>query len=986
MTVELIGAMLFFILTVFALIFSLTKSSHVEIESFPNRGRFFAGLILWTLSSMQAVFMSFPGYSAWFVPIVYPIMKVTFAITFLVGFFMVLTTVNAFPIHMDAVRREIAGRSDRIALLENIRRIASQPYPITELFTLTLKELGSFLVVKKGAVFLINPSNREMYLVAQIGLTQDEISRLERFAIGQDIISRAAAEQMPFISGDLAASDSATRRLILAGRDLTMSAAAMPLSSRDRSLGAMLVLSDKPYSFEKQERLILSSAAEAVAAEIESNRLIRDNQKLSSQLTSSANRLERLIGDINQLATEKEARNILNLACKAIVERYGVTAARVVQLNRGELQELVKYELNPTLTESSESYRIAIIDAIRRKKMVVLNQEAKNRDGNIFINRSTLLCPFNLWSQRDFALLIEAPGNGLPLNDVFLRDVEVWVSMLTVSQNISGLREAESLGQSAVKSLLNILHIEHKSPTTMIYRKFIDEAVRIVSATASVVVFIPDQQNGYRALDGYNVPSETMVGATFLPGEGPIGKTGATGKVLELNSPQEIENAWQDLEPANEDFIGRLFAERGVPTYQLNIPVTVLDTIAAIISVFDHGESSHPSRREKGLLLLAAQLLSIKLSMARMDEQVFETIIDGRLHQAGGILNRLNNDLATIIGRIQLLERQSDISGRTRYTAGEILKASENAAEMVQRLQEGFRTTELPTEQKSVSIRGYLDEILDRRLVTGNIYMFDDNKAVTLQADIDDNPEFSPSAQVLKDTLETALKKFVSLVDENQEVKIKSELRNGFFYLSLIRGNRDDFTTFDPASKDFGDPDVLPSEFVDDKTKLEISKQKGEVSFDRFGRRPTYLSFRFPESSDGVSEKMTAGDIGGQLTILAIDDQQMILDLLSGICNSLGINLTAVKDPRQGLDLFRRQSFDIVMVDLVMDGLSGWDVTKAVKQQSPNTPVILMTGWGVALTETEIRRAGVDFTLTKPFKIEQLTDIIAKARRKHALS
>ena len=164
---------------------------------------------------------------------------------------------------------------DRIALLENIRQIASQPYPVTELFALVLKELGSFLVLQKGAVFMINPSRREMFLVAQIGLNKEEMARLERFPMGRDLISQSASEQAPFISGDLASSDSASRKLILAGRELTLSAAALPLSSRDRSLGALLVLSDKPYRFENQDRMLLMAAAEAVAGVIESNRLSR---------------------------------------------------------------------------------------------------------------------------------------------------------------------------------------------------------------------------------------------------------------------------------------------------------------------------------------------------------------------------------------------------------------------------------------------------------------------------------------------------------------------------------------------------------------------------------------------------------------------------------------------------------------------------------------------------------------------------------------
>ena len=119
------------------------------------------------------------------------------------------------------------------------------------------------------------------------------------------------------------------------------------------------------------------------------------------------------------------------------------------------------------------------------------------------------------------------------------------------------------------------------------------------------------------------------------------------------------------------------------------------------------------------------------------------------------------------------------------------------------------------------------------------------------------------------------------------------------------------------------------------------------------------------------------------LRILAIDDQQMILDLLSGICQSLGHHLTAMLDPVAGMDKFRRENFDMVMVDLAMGEVSGWDVAREVKLYSPETPVIMITGWGMDLNPEEVRRAGVDFTLTKPFKIEQLTEIIQSARQKH---
>jgi DNA-binding NtrC family response regulator len=114
--------------------------------------------------------------------------------------------------------------------------------------------------------------------------------------------------------------------------------------------------------------------------------------------------------------------------------------------------------------------------------------------------------------------------------------------------------------------------------------------------------------------------------------------------------------------------------------------------------------------------------------------------------------------------------------------------------------------------------------------------------------------------------------------------------------------------------------------------------------------------------------------------MLAIDDQQMILDLLMGICQSVGIELTAVREPAEGVALFKRGHFDVVMVDLALGQVSGWDIAGEIKRHAPETPVILMTGWGMNIGPEDAARAGVDFTLSKPFRIEQLTDIILQAK------
>jgi len=983
MTIELAGAILFFVLAVFALLFTLTKSSHIDSDSFPNRGRFYAGLIIWVLAAIVAVFMSFPGYSEWFVPLIYPILKGVFLTLFIVGLFMVLTTVIAFPQHMNYFRREIDGRSDRLALLDNIRQIASQPYPITELFTLVLKELSSFMVLQKGAIFMINPSRREMYLAAQIGLDKDELSRLERFSIGRDIISQAAAEQTPFVSGDLAQSDSASRKLLLAGRELTMSAATLPLSSRDKSLGVLLVLCDKPYRFEKADRMLLMAAAEAVAGVVESNRLARDNQKLAAQLEDTTKRSDVFREGVGELAQAVDYRKLLLSGCRKLVARFGVLACRVVKIENGELIDIARHETEPNTAPGSQSYRIAVIDAIRRKKMVVLNQEAKGQSGETYISRSSLLCPFSLGVPGEYALLMEAPGNGLPLDNRSLLEIETAVNLIIVALNMAGLKEAETLNHTAVNALLRILKIKPEAPRREVFRAFLDETGHLLAAETSALVFIRDDQNSYRLLDDGPAVAENLAETIFLPGEGPVGKAGATGETLEFTGRDKVVEGWSGLDQVNQDFLNYVGGERGVPYYQLCIPVTVLNEVVAVLAVFGHTAVARPAGREKAMVLLAAQLLSIRISMAVMDERQLAKSGGITIPEAGQTINRINNDLATIMGQAELLERQSGISGPTRLAAGEILKAAEQAAAVVKHLQEKVVATDSGPTSAGDDIATRLDHFLKSHHVTGNLYMFEDNRTVVLHQDLADSKISILRDERLSSILNMVLKFFVTLQEEGDEVLLQSRLTDTYFYLSLVRGSREKHRGFDPSAHDYGSPDVLPDDIADSGMIQILGDNRGEVSFDRFGRRPTYLSFRFPRVDNAVAgiEKKSESPVTG-LRILAIDDQQMILDLLSGICQSLGLELTAFRDPARGLEVFRSRPFDIVMVDLAIGRVSGWDIAREIKRHAPDTPVIMMTGWGINIEPDRAARGGVDYTLAKPFRIEQLTEVIALAKTK----
>lgn len=117
-------------------------------------------------------------------------------------------------------------------------------------------------------------------------------------------------------------------------------------------------------------------------------------------------------------------------------------------------------------------------------------------------------------------------------------------------------------------------------------------------------------------------------------------------------------------------------------------------------------------------------------------------------------------------------------------------------------------------------------------------------------------------------------------------------------------------------------------------------------------------------------------------SILLIDDMKPLVMIMESGLKRLGQRVFSAYSGQEGLDLYQNKDFDVVICDLGMEGLSGWDVGKAVKelcakQGKPKTPFILLTGWGCDFEdEADLTRAGVDVVLEKPVELDNLLKIL----------
>lgn len=115
-------------------------------------------------------------------------------------------------------------------------------------------------------------------------------------------------------------------------------------------------------------------------------------------------------------------------------------------------------------------------------------------------------------------------------------------------------------------------------------------------------------------------------------------------------------------------------------------------------------------------------------------------------------------------------------------------------------------------------------------------------------------------------------------------------------------------------------------------------------------------------------------------SLLTIEDEVGIRDSISFYFEDQDFKVFQADNGHEGLSLFRQENPDVVLVDLRMPGLNGLDVIMAIKEESPDTPVIVVSGTGVLADAINAIRLGAWDYVTKPIDdMEILEHIVSKA-------
>lgn len=113
-------------------------------------------------------------------------------------------------------------------------------------------------------------------------------------------------------------------------------------------------------------------------------------------------------------------------------------------------------------------------------------------------------------------------------------------------------------------------------------------------------------------------------------------------------------------------------------------------------------------------------------------------------------------------------------------------------------------------------------------------------------------------------------------------------------------------------------------------------------------------------------------------SVLVVEDDQDLAEMLGIVLNGAGIEVDLVSRGDEVLDVFKTNQPDVVLLDVMLPGLDGVEICKAIREQSPRVPIIFLSARGDTSDKIKGLEAGADDYLVKP--MEHYSELVARIK------
>jgi signal transduction histidine kinase/ActR/RegA family two-component response regulator len=352
---------------------------------------------------------------------------------------------------------------------------------------------------------------------------------------------------------------------------------------------------------------------------------------------------------------------------------------------------------------------------------------------------------------------------------------------------------------------------------------------------------------------------------------------------------------------------------------------------------------------------------------------------------SSGMAHHLNNLFAVILGRVELLMGKVQESG-IRRSLEIIQRTAQDGAEVVRRVQR-FSRVQPVSDAVAVDLNQLVHEVVEltrprwqdeAQLRGSRIEMAVEPGVIGAAAG-----EPAPLREVLMNLLLNA----ADAIGQGGRITIRTWAKDDRVYCSITdtgagmpeevrrRALEPFFTTKGPKATGLGLSVAYGT----------VQRYGGTLTLESGEGRGTTVEVSLPAASASatMAKAVSAAPAAATLPlrILVIDDELQVRSTLAEMLEEQGHSVTQAPGGREGLSYLEAnpELVDVVISDLGMPDMTGWDVASALQGRWPRLPVGLITGWG----ETEItaeERGRVSFVINKPFDKTVLRETMAAIR------
>ncbi len=369
---------------------------------------------------------------------------------------------------------------------------------------------------------------------------------------------------------------------------------------------------------------------------------------------------------------------------------------------------------------------------------------------------------------------------------------------------------------------------------------------------------------------------------------------------------------------------------------------------------------------------------------------------------ASGVAHDVNNALSPIVAYSELmLNTMPDLPDNARQYLQTINRSGDDIAHIVARMREFYRRRSDTEQLVKVNLNQIIEEVVE--LTRPRWRDVSQRQGVSIQIRKDLDPQLPILLSEPSDLREALINLIFNAVDAlPQGGNITLATRCANLAVSPGNGNPDRQIHVEVRDNGVGMEERIRQRCLEPffSTKAQrggtglglamvygmMQRHDGTIEIDSVPGRGTCVRLSFPIREKKAAPAQVAEPASQDkrsLNILCIDDEPQVRQILTDCLGHCNHRIELASTGKQGLELFRaalrnNKPYAAVITDLGMPEVDGHQVARAIKEESPQTPVIMMTGWGTMMKEDGETAPAVDALVGKPPRVQELNALLLR--------